>query len=505
MSSDRQTLLIRADASTRIGTGHVMRCLALAQAWQDTGGKALFMMVQDVPALAARLTAEGVEIVHISTRPGSAEDAQQTAIIAQQKGAAWVIADGYHFGADYQRAIKHAGLRMLLVDDYGHASHYCADLVLNQNISATELLYANREPYTCLLLGTQYALLRREFWPWRGWRREISDAGHKVLVTLGGGDPDNVTLKVIQALQKVDTPRLEAKILVGPANPNLEILRGAVECLVVKLQFLATASDMSELMAWADLAISAGGSTCWELAFMGLPSVVLALAEDQCEIAEELDKRGVALNLGWHEKVAPAQIAQAVAYLLVAAHARAEMAGRGRDLVGGEGVDRVLMWMRDQKIRLRRVREADGRLLWEWANDPTVRAVSFSPELIPWEGHLKWLGSKLNDPDCFFYIAINKDDDPIGQIRFDVSGYEAVISISVDANFRDRGYGAALITLASQRLYRVSDAKDIHAYVKPGNEASVNAFMKAGFRQMGMTTLEGQEAVQLILSRENLA
>jgi spore coat polysaccharide biosynthesis predicted glycosyltransferase SpsG len=145
-------------------------------------------MALDAPAVAARLTAEGMEITRISARPGTTEDAQRTAIIAQQKGAAWVVADGYHFDAEYQRVIKHSGLRMLLVDDYGHAGHYYSDVVLNQNISANESLYANREPYTRLLLGVRFALLRREFLPWRGWQRETRPVAHKVLITLGGGD-----------------------------------------------------------------------------------------------------------------------------------------------------------------------------------------------------------------------------------------------------------------------------------------------------------------------------
>jgi UDP-2,4-diacetamido-2,4,6-trideoxy-beta-L-altropyranose hydrolase len=491
------TILIRADASTSIGTGHVMRCLALAQAWQEANGQATFAMASEAPALEARLAAKGVDVVHLSAQPGSADDARQAAALARAKGATWIVVDGYHFGAEYQRALKDCDLHLLFVDDYGHASHYYADLVLNQNIYADESLYASREPGTRLLLGTRYAMLRREFWPWRGWRREIPQVAHKVLVTMGGSDPDNATLKAIQALQ---APGLEAKIVVGPANPNLETLRRAVRDSGDRAQLLTTVDDMPGLMAWADLAVAAGGSTCWELAFMGVPSVVLVLAENQQAIAEELDRIGVALNLGWHGQVAPEHILRAVARLSASAGMRAKMARRGQELVDGEGADRVVMRLRGQKIRLRQVGEGDVRLIWEWANDPAVRAASFSSEPIPWEQHRQWFRAKLNDPDCVFYIAIDEEETPIGQVRYDVSGHEAVVSISLDVNFRGKGYGSAIIEFAARKLYRTVGAKLIHAYVKTDNEASISAFLKAGFKKMEPTTVCGQPVVHLALT-----
>ncbi|MBE3120100.1 MAG: UDP-2,4-diacetamido-2,4,6-trideoxy-beta-L-altropyranose hydrolase, partial [Candidatus Atribacteria bacterium] len=144
-------LLLRVDASARIGTGHVMRCLALAQAWQEKGGRATFVMTTETPAVEARLASEGMQVTHLVTQPGSPEDAQQTVGLAQQREAVWIVVDGYYFGADYQQTIKRAGLRLLFVDDYGHAGHYYADLVLNQNIYANESLYPKREPHTRLL------------------------------------------------------------------------------------------------------------------------------------------------------------------------------------------------------------------------------------------------------------------------------------------------------------------------------------------------------------------
>lgn len=341
----KQTLLIRADASTRIGTGHVMRCLALAQAWEDSGRRAAFAMGMDAPALEDRLRSDGMEVVHLSAEPGSLEDAEMTADIAQKMGAGWAVVDGYHFGSDYQRIIKESGLRLLFIDDNGHADHYYADIVLNQNLHANEELYRKREPYTKLLLGTKYVLLRREFWPWRGWKREIPEVARKVLVTLGGSDPDNVTLKVIQALQQVEVDGLEALVVIGAANPNRQELDKVLESSKHYIRLESNARNMPSLMAWADISISAGGSTSWELAFMRLPSLVIALAENQIRIAEMLNISKIAIPLGWHEDLSITEIAESVIKLMTNKNSRTETFMKCLDLVDGKGNDRIISFL----------------------------------------------------------------------------------------------------------------------------------------------------------------
>jgi UDP-2,4-diacetamido-2,4,6-trideoxy-beta-L-altropyranose hydrolase len=504
MESWVKPLLIRADASAQIGTGHVMRCSALGQAWQDTGGRVVFLMATGSLPLEARLQSEGMEVVHLPVQPGSADDAVQTADYARQVGADWVVVDGYHFGADYQRTIKDSGLRLLFIDDIGHAGHYSADLVLNQNIHAHEGLYPHREPYTRLLLGTRYVLLRREFLKWQGWKREIAEVARKILVTMGGSDPDNVTLKVIRALQQVEVDGLKAVVVVGGSNPHYEELRSAIGESRFSIRLESNVKDMPELMAWADVAVSAGGSTCWELAYMGLPNLILILSNNQHPIAERLEVTKTAINLGWHRDVSPSQIAQAVRKLSRDSKIRAQMSQRAQGFVDGEGVARVLMSLMGEKFRLRRVREDDCRLIWEWANDPGVRVVSFSPEPIPWEKHVQWFESKLGDPYCLFLIALNGEDAPVGQIRFDVGQetQEAVVSVSVDQKYRGKGYGSTLIRMASRRLFDLFETKVIHAYIKPENIASIQAFARAGYKKAGMTEVHGHQALHMVFQEQ---
>ena len=155
-------------------------------------------------------------------------------------------------------------------------------------------------------------------------------------------------------------------------------------------------------------------------------------------------------------------------------------------------------------LHLRRVRKDDCRLLWEWANDPEVRAFSFSSEPIPWEEHIRWFQSKLNEADCIFYIAMDSDMIPIGQVRYDIDRNEALISVSIDRKFRSKGYGSQTIRLASKRLLSIANVKVLHAYVKPNNGAAMRAFVKAGFQKGVTTAVRGHEAVHFALRGDAL-
>lgn len=503
VANNEQVCLIRVDAGVQIGSGHVMRCLALAQGWQDAGGQVFFGMAIDAPIIEARLRSEGIRVIRLPVQPGSAEDAFQTAGVARKIGAQWVVVDGYHFGPAYQQSLKDAGLWLLYIDDNGRARHYYADIVLNQNLHAHEDLYRNTEPYTRLLLGTRYVLLRREFLKWRGWKRKISNKAEKVLVTLGGGDPDNVTLKVVKTLQRVPISGWEVVVIVGGNNLHRDELRSAMSFSKNRIRLESNVTNMPGLMAWADLAISAGGSTCWELSFMGLPSLVLVLADNQRQIAEKLAKLGAAVNLGWYD-VSSIRMIQEVTQLRENAKMRKEMARRGRQLVDGEGCARVLMRLGGQVLRLRQVREEDCRLLWEWRNDPTVRTSSFATEPIAWKEHVLWFKSMLNQPNFLLWIAVDDQDQPVGQVRFDIQGeLEAEINVSIARNRRGLGLGSLLIELAVKELLRSKTVKVIRAFIKVENKSSIRVFQKAGFSESGMQTVRGNPAICYELIRKN--
>ena len=349
MGRKRKSLVIRADASAFMGTGHLMRCLALGQAWKDQGGQVVFVTACESETLQQRLLDEGFQVVRLKQTYPDPSDWERTSQVLAEHPSAWVVVDGYHFDTNYQLRIKEAGHPLLVIDDMAHLNHYYADIVLNQNLHAKDLRYSC-EPYTRLLLGTKYVLLRREFLKWRDWKREIPKVAKKVLVTLGGTDPDNVTLKVIQALQQVDLDNLEAVVIVGGANPHLKELRCAAQDSRIPVRLETNVANMPEWMAWADMAVSAGGSTCWELAFMGVPSLLLVLAENQYPIAEELDHARAAVNLGWYTDLSSAEIVQALTQLLLEEKQRAGMVERAQKLVDGNGVFNTLKELNNYRL-----------------------------------------------------------------------------------------------------------------------------------------------------------
>jgi UDP-2,4-diacetamido-2,4,6-trideoxy-beta-L-altropyranose hydrolase len=333
-------LLFRADASVRGGTGHVMRCLALAQACEARGGSAQFILAQSTPPLESRLRGAGISVARVDFDAGSPVDARETIRQARAEGSSWIVADGYDFGSAWQKEIKASQFRLLLLDDYGHAKHYSADIVLNQNLHAQEAAYASREPFTRLLLGPRFSLLRDEFVKGRKAERRIPDRARKILVTLGGSDPDNITHEVIEVLATVHD--IEVTVVVGGSNPHLHALRRLVEELPATVALMADANNMPDQMAWADVAIAAGGTTSWELAFTGLPSVVITLADNQEAICAELDRAGLAISIGRWDGGARARLIGALAQLLSDIRRRQKMSDTGRQLVDGRGRERVL-------------------------------------------------------------------------------------------------------------------------------------------------------------------
>jgi UDP-2,4-diacetamido-2,4,6-trideoxy-beta-L-altropyranose hydrolase len=493
-------LVIRADADTRMGTGHVMRCLALAQQWRRSG-KVTFVATACPPALADRLQAENFELRRLSVPGGSHADAEATAAIANATHTAWLAVDGYQFGVDYIRALQAAGCHVLQLDDYGHAAEYPSEFVLNQNLSADARLYAHRSPQTQLLLGPSFALLREEFATWRLRPRDVSVIANKILVTLGGSDPDNVTATVIEGLRLVAAEReIEVAVIVGGGNPHRTTLEALVAEAGPSIRLIVNPPSMPELMARADVAVAAGGSTSWELAFFGLPSVILVIAPNQAPTAAALHEHGIAVSLGSSETATAAQIADVVRSLLDDPSRRDQMSRAGRELVDGLGARRITARLKACDIKLRPATDDDCRTLWHWANHPDVRAASFSSDPIPWETHERWFAAR-REAQRAIYLASTNVNKPLGQIRFEQTDAAAVISVSLAQEARGRDWGAALIVAGVERFLTESATAQIDAYIKPDNHASIRAFETAAFHDAGDATVRNQPARHFLLRR----
>lgn len=332
-------LLIRADGNPQIGLGHLMRCLALAQHWLVHCGPVTFALAQEVPVFAERLGREGASLRRLAVEPGSLADADATAALARELGAPWIVCDGYHLGAAYQSRVKASAPRLLFVDDYGHGEEYCADLVLNQNLYAEPTPYQRRSSGTELLLGSRYALLRREFTAHPAQARTVPARAGRLLITLGGADPAGFTSVALAAL--ADVADMEALVIVGGSNPHGERIAAAASALGERVKVVAAVDDMPARMAWADLAVTAGGSTCWELLYMAVPALVVVLADNQVRVAEAVARHGAGIDLGRYTTIDAARLASAIGALASDQPVRLAMADVGQALVDGRGAERV--------------------------------------------------------------------------------------------------------------------------------------------------------------------
>src|SRR5258706_3099130 len=425
--TDLPPLLVRADADAVSGTGHVLRCIALAQAWSGRGGRVVFATARPSAVLSQRIRSVGASVVALEEACPAPGDLAATLSLCKQlqreeDALPWIVVDGYHFDNPYQKALRQAG-RLLVIDDNAHLSDYDADIVLNHGIQAPRLNYGTARD-SWLLLGTRYALLRDEFAPWRGAERKVPKKAQKILVTLGVGDSENVSAKAIGALQQFPSEEIVARIVVGPLHPYVAALKRLVEHSA-NIFLHTDVSEFAPPMEWTDMAIAGAGPTVSELAVMQVPVLLLVLAENQSAVAQGVDEFGAARSLGWARSVTVSALVDALRELKDDQSKRQRMAARGRLLVDGLGVERIIGAMAERQrfvaggdLRIRLASYDDALLLWQWANDPVARQNSFNSAAIAWDDHEAWYREKLASRNCRNWI-LEIGDLPVGQIRYD--------------------------------------------------------------------------------------
>jgi UDP-2,4-diacetamido-2,4,6-trideoxy-beta-L-altropyranose hydrolase len=329
-------LLIRADASLAIGTGHVMRCLALAQAWQDAGGSASLAAAELPDALSPRVTAEGVSLVRVNATPGGPDDAAETVAQGHRLKADWVVIDGDRFGSDFLAAVRAAGLRVLLIDDVAARESFPADLIVNPNFNEDGEPYRRRGSPARVLAGPTYTLLRREFRQ-ASEKKEVCQTGNRILVTLGGSDPENLTPVIAETLARC--PDLDVKVIAGAGYENAGSLR---QMNANNLRVIFNAKNMAQIMQDCDQAIIALGGTLWELLSAGCAVSAYSRNPAQANLVRALCDREVVVDLGETSHFDPEKLVASVKDLAGSPAARERMTILGRALVDGMGAVRVV-------------------------------------------------------------------------------------------------------------------------------------------------------------------
>jgi UDP-2,4-diacetamido-2,4,6-trideoxy-beta-L-altropyranose hydrolase len=475
-------LVIRADGDENIGAGHVVRQLALAQAWYDAGGHVTLASARLASGLRELAAAESLEIVRV-------DGPDDLLHVAAERGADWVSVDGYGL-ADTAEAVVRGGRPLLVVDDHARVGAPAATVIVAQNLGASAATY----PGDALrLLGPRYALLRRAFARAERGGDEARAKASRVLVTAGGGRPPAVLADVVQWINGMNLD-LDIDVIVGRAADaqNLRKATGDNDRVHVR----SAVSDMAAVMVRADLAVAAAGSTSWELCALGVPFAAFSTADNQEPVAAALAEAGVAIDLGWHEALSEQVFVDTVRPFVEDPERRAIMGARGRALVDGHGARRVSAALLARGMELRLATRADAELLWRWANDPAVRRWSFSPDEIGWEEHVAWFETRLASADSVIYIAVDEAGGPLGQVRFDMTGHRAEIGVSVAPTHRGQWRAAPLIRAAVDRVCEERSINTVVAQVKDENRASLQAFLAADFDSCGSSS--GHDGAMLL-------
>src|SRR5690554_313826 len=312
------SVAFRADASVQIGTGHVMRCLTLADELTSQGHECRFVCREHEGHLGELITSKGYGLTllpscsdnELDTKDSRSdnyarwlgvpwqEDARQTLDALTPWQPDWLVVDHYALDAEWERALANAVGSIMVIDDLANRCHECA-LLLDQNLGRVESDYDGLLPVDCQrLIGPGYSLLRPEFANLReqSLKRRQHPELKRILISLGGVDRTNVTGQVLEALSESVLPAsTELDIIMGAAAPYLDEIRQQAADLPFKATVSVGVTDMAERMMLADLAIGAVGSTSWERCCLGLPAILMVLAENQKSAAEALKRNGAVI------------------------------------------------------------------------------------------------------------------------------------------------------------------------------------------------------------------
>jgi len=327
-----ERLFVRVDATLETGLGHFNRCVAIAQYWRETVGPVTFIG-QFIGALPDELAEEGIELVMIS---GLQKLDVQATMALVPKGSP-VILDGYQFDFAYQEQLAQSR-RLLVIDDLGHLTSYAGSFLLNANVYAEEIDYANAPANR--LLGLQYAPLRRDFRQACTTSRPCAGPIEQLLICFGGADAANNTLTVLQTLREIALPLARIRVVVGPLNPHADSLE-SFAALHEPVEILRSPPNMCSELLTADFVIAGAGTISAELACLGLPALLVAVVDNQLVTGPRMQQAGLAAYAGDLRELELEQLRSAIADALSDTKRQKLMRKRGPSLVDGQGAVRI--------------------------------------------------------------------------------------------------------------------------------------------------------------------
>lgn len=498
--SMQKNILFRVDSSENIGSGHVMRCLTLADTLKEQGAKIIFICRDHKGNIIDCIETKGHKVFRLPA-PSSPKNNLDWNQHASWLGISWdqdvhetinlletlewkpdlLIVDHYALDNNWELALRPFVDTIMVIDDLADRRHDC-DFLLDQNFfDNLEKRYEDLISDRCLkLLGPSYSLLRPEFRETRVRKRKRHTNIKTIFIFFGGVDSTNETNKALKALLSIERHEIFVDVVVGEKNQHKSHIQALCKDFP-NITFHSHIDNMYELMSRADLAIGAGGTTTWERFCLGIPSIVIAIADNQKETARYCCRCGCHIYIGDSSEVSRSDISAAIKTALQAPFLLEHMAEQAENLVDGKGTLRVVQSLVPPRIVLRPATSSDCHDIYNWRNAEETRLQIFNSEIIPFEVHQHWFEKSLEDENCILLIG-EINDEPLGVLRFDLIGLEALVSVYLVPGQKTMGTGSQLIQAGSNWLRENRpDITKINAEIISANVASRKAFQKAGY------------------------
>jgi len=520
-NSSNKWCLIRADASREIGFGHIMRCLALARALQKMDIQCVFIVRNILDSLKHLITSQGHTFILLP------KDNTTTQISEKGKHAAWlgaseredaetvvsalsqtvqrlgqpslIICDHYGIGQIWETLIADSfSAPILVIDDLSNRFHQC-QILLDATFGKTSKDYKALVPSDCqLLVGSEYALLRPEFFKLRKAtlsRRDNNFSDNKpvelIVISMGGTDNDNASLQILKALEALPPPQVfNIEILIGKDCAHLSTLNKYAAQSSLNVVVHAGVDCVADFYGRADLCIGAAGSSTWERCSLGLPTINITIAENQETISQNLSRRGFVANGGNIQSISPKKFATNLLSPVITSNTkRKSLSEMSRKICDGQGISRVILALNSRSIKqakivsLRLANTDDIQLVYDWQNLPETRKYANNPTPPEWNQHLIWMQKKLIQSHNHFYI-IQCDGVDAGVVRLDLDINEDqsdkhVISIFIAPIYFGYGVASAALSIISD----IHCDKKVWAQIHADNKASISLFSRAGYTQ----------------------
>jgi UDP-2,4-diacetamido-2,4,6-trideoxy-beta-L-altropyranose hydrolase/UDP-4-amino-4,6-dideoxy-N-acetyl-beta-L-altrosamine N-acetyltransferase len=501
-------IIFRVDASLSIGTGHVMRCLALAEILKKNGLDAGFICRKHEGNLIDKIHSSGFN-VHVlevleetefnnklahSHWLGSTQqqDADDCIDILKAGKTNWLIVDHYALDEQWQKKLKPYYEKIMVIDDLADRKHQC-DILLDQTFGRQQENYSGRTSRDCnLLLGSKYALLRSEFSKWRSYslERRRKPEFKQLLINMGGIDTENVTEKVLDELKICNLPNdFHITVVMGGSAPYLESVKSKATTLPYKTEVKVDIDNMAEIMANSDIAIGAAGSTTWERCCLGLPTIQIVIAKNQQFSAETLARQNI---------VKLVKEIKEIAYLLESSSEWMRDVGSSAIKVcDGMGSYKVFNKMTDYKIILKdfdevnlcnyvNLNENDKIQALNMRNHPEIKKWMYNQDRISEEDHFGFINNLEIDIEKRYFLVKQKGNT-VGSINFSKINFDNSVELGIFTNpfLQLKGSGRLLESAASQYAFAELGVRKIKLEVFLGNERAIRFYNKCGFEFIG--------------------